>query len=177
MMPSTIIYGNKSMRSITRAGLVAFVLLMGFSRLGIAGPFEQGVVAFQQGNYMTAFRFWNHLAKQGDALSQYNLGVMFYEGYGVPQDYADAAKWFRKAAAQGNSDAQRNLGVMYYEGNGVPKDNVRAHMWFNLSAINGNNNGAKDRNVVAKRMTFTQIAEAQRLAREWTPTQELQGRH
>jgi hypothetical protein len=55
---------------------------------------------------------------------------MYYNGKGVPQDYAEAARWYRKAADQGNADAQNNLGVMYGNGQGVPQDYVRAHMWF-----------------------------------------------
>ena len=63
--------------------------------------------------------------------------------------------------------AQCNLGVMYYNGEGVPQDYVQAHMWFNLAASKGDENGRKNRDIVAKKMTPTQIAEAQRLAREW----------
>jgi hypothetical protein len=58
---------------------------------------------------------------------------------------------------------------MYGNGRGVPQDYVAAHMWFNLSAAQGNANAAENRNNVAARMTPAQIAEAQRLARDWTP--------
>src|SRR6188768_1068901 len=61
-------------------------------------------------------------AEQGDATAQYNLGVMYDTGKGVPQDYPEARKWFLKAAEQGHSDAQYNLGVMYDTGKGVPQD-------------------------------------------------------
>ena len=54
---------------------------------------------------------------------------MYDQGYGVPQDYAEAMKWFRKAAEQGDADAQYNLGVMHAQGYGVPQDFVLAHMW------------------------------------------------
>ena len=89
--------------------------------------------------------------------------------YGVPQDYAEALKWYRLAADQGHASAQCNLGVMYANGEGVPQDYVRAHMWFNLSAAQGDQDAAKNRDDVAKRMTPAQIAEAQKLAREWQP--------
>ena len=61
-------------------------------------------------------------AESGDAKAQHNLGVMYENGQGVPQDYAEALKWFRLAADQGDAKAQHNLGVMYYYGEGVPQD-------------------------------------------------------
>ncbi len=65
--------------------------------------------------------------------------------------------------------AQRLLGLMYYEGQGVAKDLVAAHMWINLAAVNGDANVLKLRGIVAKEMTPTQLAEAQKLASEWKP--------
>ena len=64
---------------------------------------------------------------------------------------------------------QHNLGVMYAQGNGVPQDFVLAHMWTNLAAAQGHEGAKSGRDVLAKRMTSEQIAEAQRLAREWRP--------
>jgi uncharacterized protein len=114
-------------------------------------------------------KLWRPLAEQGDASAQNNLGVMYDQGQGVPQDYAEAVKWYRKAAEQGHAKAQSNLGVMYGNGQGVPQDYVQAHMWWNLSAAQGNENAVKNRDIVAKLMTPAQIAEAQKLAREWKP--------
>ena len=73
-------------------------------------------------------------AEQGDAEAQFNLGVIYDEGQGVPQDYAEAAKWYRMAAEQGDADAQFILGVMYDEGQGVPKDDTEAVKWYRLAA-------------------------------------------
>ncbi len=71
---------------------------------------------------------------------------------------------------QGNSAAQLGLGVRYYEGRGVPQDFLSAHMWFNLSAAKGYKDAAKNRDLAAQRMTSAQVAEAQKLAREWKPS-------
>lgn len=95
---------------------------------------------------------------------------MYRKGEGVPQDYAEAVKWFRRAAEQGNVAAQVNLSFMYEKGYGVPQDFVQAHMWRNLAAAQGtqgNGDMRKQRDEIAKKMTPAQIAEAQRLAREW----------
>ena len=60
-------------------------------------------------------------AEAGDATAQYSLGLMYYNGEGVPKDSAEAVKWYRKAADQGYADAQFNLGLNYANGEGVPK--------------------------------------------------------
>ena len=85
----------------------------------------------------------------------------------MTQDDVQAVGWYRKAAAQGYASAQVNLGVMYGEGQGVPQDYIQAHKWYNLAASRGDKPAANNRDITAKRMTPTQIAEAQRLAREW----------
>ena len=112
-------------------------------------------------------------AEQGDAFAQGNLGVMYGTGEGVPQDYQEAVRWLRLAAKQGDAFAQFNLGVMYNNGEGVPQDYVRAHKWFNLGAARTTPENAENfrsaREKVAEKMTASQVAEAQRLAREWQP--------
>ncbi len=132
------------------------------------------VEAAESGDYVTALRLWRPLAAQGHAYAQYNLGGMYHEGQGVPRDYAEAVKWYRKAAKQGYAQAQHNVGVMYGEGTGVPQNNVQAHMWFTLAASRfppgeDHDKAVQDRDAVAVLMTPAQVAEAQRLAREWRP--------
>ena len=77
------------------------------------------------------------LANQGNAQAQSNLGVMYYEGKGVRQDYQKAVEWYTKAANQGNAHAQYNLGVMYDEGKGVRQDYQKAVEWFTKAANQG----------------------------------------
>ncbi len=90
----------------------------------------------------------------------------------MPQDYEQAATWSRKAAEQGNARAQGRLGLMYNDGQGVLQDYVQAYMWYNLAGLHASD--VRDavidlRARVAAHMTHAQIAEAQRLAREWKP--------
>ena len=110
---------------------------------------------------------WRPLAEQGDASAQTNLGVMYHQGHGVPLDYAEAMKWFRLAAEQGDATAQHNLGLMYAKGQGVAQNYIQAYMWETLAAAQGNDNASKGLEILEKQMTPDQIAEAQRLAREW----------
>lgn len=109
------------------------------------------------------------LAAQGDAKVQVNLGVRYMTGPGVSQDSKEAARWFRKAAEQGDKEAQNNLGSMYVQGQGVQRNYVLAHMWFSLAGTKGVEEAVKNRNIIEKRMTPSQIQEAKRLATEWKP--------
>jgi TPR repeat protein len=77
------------------------------------------------------------LSEQGDASAQYNLGVSYDNGYGVPEDDAEAVKWYRLAAEQGHALAQYNLGVSYDNGYGVPEDDAEAVKWYRLAAEQG----------------------------------------
>jgi TPR repeat protein len=122
-------------------------------------------------DYAAAVSWFRKAAAQGNASAQYNLGVKYDKGQGVPQDFAEAVKWYRKAAVKGYTDAQVNLGFMYGKGQGVLQDYVQAHKWYNLAAVRGDKMAVKNRNIVAKLMTPTQVAEAQRLARAWRPKQ------
>lgn len=106
-------------------------------------------------------------AEQGNSVAQSNLGIIYQWGQGVPEDYKKSVHWDSKAAEQGHASAQYNLGVMYFHGKGVPEDYVRAHMFFKIAGENGEKEGVKQRGLIAELMTLSQIAEAERLAREW----------
>jgi hypothetical protein len=98
-----------------------------------AGPVADGEAAYQRGDYGSALRSWLPLADQGNAEAQFDLGILYANGRGVPQDY------------------------------------VTAHMWFNLSASKGDKTAASYRDQIASSMDRAQLAEAQKLAREWLP--------
>jgi uncharacterized protein len=123
-------------------------------------------------DYVEAMKWCRLAADQGNAEAQDMLGTMYDHSGGVAKNYSEAVKWYRRAADQGNADAQSHLGLMYAAGEGVPRDYVRAHKWLNLSAARGNNFAIKYKDNIAQRMTPVQIAEAQKLAREWKPKPE-----
>jgi TPR repeat protein len=184
--------------------LFTMVLLGAFYSPVWAG-FEEGMAAYERGDYAATVKEWRPLAEQGDATAQHHLAWLYLIGRGVPQDYEEAIRWFRKAAEQGDSDAQTNLGslyllgdripqdytealkwlraaaaqghpmaqtklgIMYEDGHGVPQDRVQAHMWFSLASAEGSELAEAFRDALTKTMTPAEIAEAQRLAREWRP--------
>lgn len=120
-------------------------------------------------DYAEAQRWFRRGAEQGHAFAQFSLGMMSEDGKGMPQDNAEAVRWYRKAAEQGDGGAQFRLGQMYGAGEGIPQDYVLAHMWYNLAAAQGAEGASKLRNLLSWIMTPAQIAEAQKLAREWKP--------
>jgi len=118
------------MKAILRNGFLALAI-MALAVPADAGPFEDGLGAYNR------------------------------------KDYAEAMKLFHRAAEQGDPDSQAMLGVMYYIGEGVPQDYVLAHMWHNLATAHGSPLSGNLRDDIALMMTPDQIAEAQRMAREW----------
>ena len=123
-----------------RTTLLACVLSLCLVALGTAGPYDDGVRAFVRGDYNTALRLWRPLAEQGDAKAQFNLGVMYVRGAGVRRDRVVAHKWLNLAANR-----------------------------YPASEENWRNKTSTLREAIAALMTPAQIAEAQRMAREWKP--------
>jgi TPR repeat protein len=99
--------------------------------------FNKGLDAHNRGDYETALFELQPLADQGNVDAQNILGIMYFEGQGVPQDYAEALQWRRLAAEQRNAHAQYNLGFMYNKGQGVPQDYAEALEWYRLAAAQG----------------------------------------
>jgi TPR repeat protein len=132
-------------------------------------------------NPVLAWQWYRRAADSGDVLIQYIVGSSYLygdENLGVIMDRAEAAKWYRRAAEQGEKSVglgQRELGRLYEKGWGVPKDDVLAYMWYNLAAAKEGgafSTAAFHRDTLAEQMTPAQIAEAQRLTREWKPKPE-----
>ena len=124
------------MFGLIRTTIIALVLAFNAGSI-LAQDFQKGLVAAQSGDYVTALQEWLPLADQGDVMAQFNLALMYRNGWGVLQDYAEAVKWYRLAAEQGIASAQYNLGVMYDNGTGVLQDDAEAVKWYRLAAEQG----------------------------------------
>ncbi len=90
-----------------------------------------------------AAEWYGKAAMNGDARAQFDLGLMFYNGQGVEQDYAAARSLWEKAAEQGHSLAQYDLGVMYNNGEGVWRDLGKAREWYGKACENGLRQGCE----------------------------------
>ena len=129
--------------------------------------FVSGCASTQKQDDTATVKEMREAAEQGDAVAQYNLGVMYANGQGVAEDDVEAVKWFRKSAEQGYADAQYNLGFAYANGFGVVQNYVAAHMWWNLARAQGDENASKNMKLLVRKMTKEQIAEAEKMASEW----------
>lgn len=96
--------------------------------------FESGLAAKDRGHYATALRAWLPLAESGNAQAQNNVGYMYEEGLGVPQNYLLAMNWYRQAADNELAQAQHNMGMLYYHGYGVAQNLEEAFRWFKMAA-------------------------------------------
>jgi TPR repeat protein len=106
----------------------------------------------------------------GTAAAEYELGLRYAAGAGVPQDESVAAEWFKKAANRGHRAAQRALSEMYLGGRGVPKDVVRAYTWARIAA-RGGNQSAPEVQSIGSQMTASQISDAERRIAVWRESQ------
>lgn len=111
--------------------------LLSLACLPARAGWEEGVAAYNKGDYATAAREFRPFAEQGQAVAQYILGWIYQTGEGVTQDLAEAAGWYRRAADKGNADAQLALGSLYASGNGVKRDDAEAVKLFRKAAEQG----------------------------------------
>ncbi len=88
-------------------------------------------------NYKEAARYFELAASEQHSLSQYCLGLLHYNGHGVPKNAQEAANWYLLAAEQGVPDAQYRLGKLHYEGDGMPEDFAEAFNWLLRAAEQG----------------------------------------
>ena len=96
------------------------------------------IIGFSGGVSGQDFQETKRLAERGLAFAQVNLGLMYDNGDGVPENDAEAVRWYRLAAEQGYASGQYNLGLMYDLGEGIPEDDAEAVRWYRLAAEQGN---------------------------------------
>ncbi len=126
------------MIQVSGLGVILFAGVGTFLALPINAQTERSASFDQQSaQYSEAFENWMLLAIEGDAEAQFNLGLLYSEGKGVPVDYRQAAFWYRKGAEQGHTGAQYNLAHLYLDGHGVDKDPVKATHWWQQAAQRG----------------------------------------
>ena len=122
------------------------------------------LVALSTSSHADFFDDQLKLAEQGDAKAQSNLGLLYGNGLGVPENDKTAVMWYTKAAEQGHARAQTVLGTMYANGEGVPENDVKAYVWVSMAKANGDELAKEIIDVFKTEMTKEQIAKAQELA-------------
>jgi hypothetical protein len=139
----------------------------------LAATIQGGIAAFRRQDYPRAVVIFTPLADRGDAIAQTYLGLMYANGYGLPQNYIQAAAWLRAASEQGYGPAQYLLGLMYDKGQGVPQDYVLAYKWLDLAVATARGRERDDwvriRDAVGSKLSLEQRTIAQALAVQWRP--------
>jgi len=107
------------------------------------------------------------LAGRGDAEAQWQIGVRYHNGEGVPRDDVQAMQWFLRAAEQGHATAQATLGAYYWAGRGVPQDLSKAYFWSALALAQGDENSKSRLEGLASQMTQAQVSAARQQAEVW----------
>jgi hypothetical protein len=127
------------MKSITISLLLAAILSTAGqpARAQAASDANSSLLEKSEAGDAQAIKTVTENAENGDAQSQFFLGIMSEKGLGAKQDYKAAEKWFRLSAEQGYAMAQNNLGVLYANGRGVPQDEAQAEKWYRLAAMQG----------------------------------------
>jgi TPR repeat protein len=156
---------------------------------------QLGELFLKDKEYSEAMKWLRKAADFGYLMAMETLGEMYQNGLGVAKDYEAAVHWYRMAAEQGEFSSQHSLGMMYERGDGVAKDYVEAYKWYNIAIANPDyqkeqamlreeSNDTfhiydgeigqieRDLNALESRMTPEQIAEAQRLSRDFKPGKE-----
>lgn len=115
----------------------AIMLVAACPVLSAYAGFDEGMAAYERGDYAAALEEWRALAEEGHPAAQFWVGHMYRTGLTVEKDMEEAIRWFRRAAKQQEPMAEYILGVLYYQGDGVPKDIREAVGWFRLAAEHG----------------------------------------
>ncbi len=164
-------------RCMVRPAVFRSILLFLLSTTAVqsawAGALGEAERAYARQNYVQAAEIFERLSESGDPIAQTYLGIMYYRGQGVPQNFNVATYWLHIASKTGVPTAQYYLGLMYDKGQGVSQDFVLAHAWLNLAVAHAEpklrSRWVLIRDAVASKMSEAQLFEARRLAYAWHP--------
>jgi TPR repeat protein len=110
----------------------------GLAKLGDAeAQANLGIMLASRGEYQEAAYWYKQASNAGIETAMYNMGTLYFNGQGVPQDYATAHQWFARAAKRGNKYAEFQLGMTYFTGQGVQKDPAQEMYWYEKAARQG----------------------------------------
>jgi TPR repeat protein len=133
----------------------------------LVGDLEDGMEAYDGGDYAQALAAWTRAAAAGRADAMTALAGLYENGTGVARDSKTALIWYRRGARLGDVASQFNLGDMIARGQGQERDPVEASMWLGLAAAQGNLWAAERKRELDRTLTADQAAEADRRIGEW----------
>jgi hypothetical protein len=113
-------------------------LVLFFPTLALATQGDDGLAAFKHYHFQEALRLLQPLAEKGEPVSQYKVGLLYEQGWGVKQDFVEGMKWLQRSAEQGCSGAQYQVGYMYENGLGTSRNHDEASKWYDKSNADTN---------------------------------------
>lgn len=105
--------------------------------------FVQAKYFIETGRSSEAYYYFKNAAELEYVPAMQELGVLYYTGNGVPQNYPEAISWYKKAAEKGNPEAMYKLGLIYFVGKVVTQNNTEAYNWFKKAAEKGHEKAKK----------------------------------
>lgn len=130
--------------------------------------FDLGYDAFVDRDFSAAAQYWESAGFKGHVRAQNGLGVLYRDGDLGEPDPEAAQIWFLKAARQGYAYAMFNLGMLQKSGSTKDSSDISAYMWLLLaSTINFDENATFQADLLSKRMSRQELAEAQAKAQDW----------
>ncbi|MFZ5877056.1 MAG: tetratricopeptide repeat protein [Nitrospirota bacterium] len=100
--------------------------------------FDEGMDAFNGGDYAKAFALLKPIADQGHAEAQCIIGNLYHFGWGVERNVREAIRWYTKSSERGYGLASNNLGSIFMAGEGdIPVDRKAAERWYQKACQQG----------------------------------------
>jgi TPR repeat protein len=125
--------------------------LLCIASLSFATTFEDGVDAFESKDYKTALKVFEELGLKDDIKSQYNLGIIYSNGYGIKKDEKKALEWYEKAAVQGLKEAQHEVALYFEQGRIVDKNLQKAADLYDSACSSGLEKSCRQYNKLARK--------------------------
>jgi len=123
-------------KTLLKLAVVSFCTLTSLS--AYAGPYEDGMTAFEAYDFDKAFSLFRTSAEQGNLSGQSYLAHMYFTGKGVEKSYPEAVKWYKKSAKQGHVSSQKQMALMYSSGKyGLEQSDAQALHWYKKAAEQG----------------------------------------
>ncbi|HSR55255.1 MAG TPA: tetratricopeptide repeat protein [Alphaproteobacteria bacterium] len=120
-----------------RSTVIGLMLAAFIALPAAAGPLENGLAAYERGDYKSAYTLLLPLARRGNATAQAAIGVIYHHGLSIKADLTKAIEWYAKAASGGDTLAQRTLGDLHVEGVSGTPDYKAAADWYEEAAAGG----------------------------------------
>jgi TPR repeat protein len=114
--------------------LAGTILALALGTAAIAGPLEEGVAAYKDGDFTRAIGLWQQASEQGNLVARFNLGMAHEMGWGVARNPIEAVRWYLSAAHAGDVLSMAKLGNVFSEGTLVERDYNAAAKWYTMAA-------------------------------------------